>query len=133
MQAPDDVMVSFKLLQQKDAELRQLYQEKDAKLSEKDAELKQLYQEKDAKLSEKDAELKQLYQEKDAKLSRRPPTSSSRKRSRSRRPSAASRTPSTTSTGASWWSLARGAARSCALTTGSACRTRACPCTAGRS
>ena len=63
MQAPDDVMVSFKLLQQKDAELRQLYQEKDAKLSEKDAELKQLYQEKDAKLSEKDAELKQLYQE----------------------------------------------------------------------
>ena len=46
MQAPDDSMVPFALLQQKDAELKQLYQEKDAKLSEKDAELKQLYQEK---------------------------------------------------------------------------------------
>ena len=70
MQARDEIMVPFPLLQQKDAELKQLYQEKDAKLSEKDAklsekdaELKQLYQEKDAKLSEKDAELKQLYQE----------------------------------------------------------------------
>ena len=70
MQARDEVMVPFQLLQQKDAELKQVYQEKDAKLSEKDAELKQVYQEKDAKLSEKDAklsekdaELKQLYQE----------------------------------------------------------------------
>ena len=52
MQARDEIMVPFPLLQQKDAELKQLYQEKDAKLSEKDA-----------KLSEKDAELKQLYQE----------------------------------------------------------------------
>ena len=65
MQARDEIMVPFPLLQQKDAELKQLYQEKDAKLSEKDAKLS----EKDAKLSEKDAELKQLYQEKDAKLS----------------------------------------------------------------
>ena len=60
MQARDEIMVPFPLLQQKDAELKQLYQEKDAKLSEKDAKLS----EKDAKLSEKDAELKQLYQEK---------------------------------------------------------------------
>ena len=52
MQAPDDIMVPFKLLQQKDAELMRLYQETDAKLSEKDTELKRLYQEKDAELKD---------------------------------------------------------------------------------